>query len=162
MKSWIAPFLVGALLSSRLGVADEPPWRLLIPPFAIAPPQQQPQPNVRYVEHQRWFWELTVGGLGVFTVFFGLTCLGAISGDSSWCIPVAGPILGDLHSSAHSKAVDDNGTPIFIIDSVIQGAGLAVALVGLMAKRTVRLKVTDPPAVTLAPGLGGLALSGRF
>jgi hypothetical protein len=135
------------------------------PPVYYAPAPPAPPPVVRY--EQRRMYGLMTAGLITFGASWTVNAVMAyLANDGQLAIPIAGPIMEavDYDKSSHNDA--DKRIAIFglTFDALIETAGLAMAIGGMVAKH--KVKVYGPPKVTIAPaavrGGFGLAASGRF
>ena len=131
-------------------------------PYAAPVYQQQPQPRVHYVERQTSIKGLWIPGIVVFGASYVLTAaIGSslVAGDyASWCsVPLVGPwvALGDANNDSEVAGA--------VVGGVLQTAGLAMFVLGLSLRRTVRVAVyslndgarSPSLAFDLLPAAGG-------
>jgi hypothetical protein len=136
----------------------------LPPPAAYYPPPILPPMTMRTVERPRT--GLIVAGTVIFAATYLLNVSAAYlggDGTGTLAIPIVGPaVYAGTHQSCCAN--DDNRALNFwmAVDTLVQAAGLTMAILGAVVKTKVRVfdRVAFAPAVT--SGGGGLALAGRF
>jgi hypothetical protein len=148
-------------------VPPPPPRYYYYQPYApppYAPPRYLRAPVLSYHEVERPRYGLMTGGLVTFGVSWSLTALiGYLANENRVAIPIVGPLL-----VAHSLDTDPwnagnrAGVVFLVFDSLIQTAGVAMAIAGAATHRRVRIydRVAVVPAAL--PAGVGVAAAGHF
>jgi hypothetical protein len=117
---------------------------------ADEPKPERRKPDLRYV----------ISGAVLFGVFYLSTIGLAIRyEEGELAVPVLGPLI-DLR-----RCVSCTGNPVgqgevagFVVDALLQAAGVSLFVVGMVKKKPLRVSVIP----SLSPNAPGLVLSGRF
>jgi hypothetical protein len=136
------------------------------PPGYPPPPSYPPPPNmmpVTYHEELRPRYGLMIGGLIMFgATYFPTALAGWVAGQGTLAIPVVGPIV---YASLHVNNSDFGGrflTAVLVTDSLLQVAGVTMAIVGGVTKQRVRVRDRFVVAPLITGQQFGLAAAGRF
>jgi hypothetical protein len=137
------------------------------PSYPVAQPLVIQPPHVHYEMRPRY--GLLVAGVLTFGIPWVMSALGGYAaGNGVIAIPVVGPLAFATSNgpNACNCGLDNSGgrleAAFFFFDTLVQTAGVAMALVGMLTKQ--RVAVTDRVAILPAPlpAGGGLSAVGRF
>ena len=138
------------------------------------PPQERPYsggavPGGFHTE-RRPIVPLVIAGLATFAVPYALLLLADASAHPVVAVPVAGPFVAAAGVRGNHEIPNEATQFLYVTMGVLEGAGLALAAVGLVGNRV--LVSDDPPKLgsghqwRLTPGVGhqttGVALSAVF
>lgn len=156
-----ATALVVLLCFGSLAAGQEPPPPPVQQPYYYPPPPPlylPPPPRLQYV--MRPLWGLFISGACIFGGTWLLTSLVAYTdGNGYAAIPLIGPLLYLKSDDGSSTVRSDNAA--LVVVSLLQAAGVVMAITGLLVKR--RVAVTTPMVAPVPyPGGAGLALAARF
>jgi hypothetical protein len=130
---------------------------------AYPPPRYQLQPT--FHTEERPLVGLAIAGGSVFGAVYTFTAIGGYAGNAwEFAVPVIGPLLWAGRHLDQGDGVARVATSFLALDTLAQGAGLAMLIAGLCVKHKVR--VLDRPQVSFTPTTIGhapaLGLSGNF
>jgi hypothetical protein len=114
----------------------------------------------------RPMYGLMTAGLIIFGASWSINAVAAyLADDGQLAIPVAGPILEAIDYDKHHPYADSRVVVAGLaFDALVQGAGVIMALTGMIVKH--KVKVYDGPRVSVVPTASaagaGLAAVGMF
>jgi hypothetical protein len=137
-----------------------PPPNVYVPPPIYPPPYV---PSVTYHEELRPRYGLMIGGLITFGAsYFPAAVIGWVADQNTLAIPIAGPIVfSALHLNNHDP-FERFATAFLVTDSLLQVAGVTMALVGGVTKHRVRVRDKFVIAPKVTGQQFGFAAAGRF